>query len=169
MYANTYNTESFYITTSIILLLYITLLVNFFLLLNVFDSRYIKTLSDLKKFGTLFPFNFLLLILVLSFAGVPPLIGFTLKLIVFKFLITTGSTAYIVLLILFNFFTLYFYVQNTRYLLSKSTNNYYIYVNHISYLSESSMFFASVFCVLNTIGLVCVTELYTLIASFLLI
>lgn len=130
-----------------------------FLLLNTLDIRYIKSLSDLKKFGVTFPFNLLFLITIMSFAGIPPLFGFSVKLIVFLLLINSGALFYVLLLAIFNFFTLYFYIQNVRYVINNSSNNYYIYVNNFVLLSESTLFFSMLFGLINLVGILYLSDL----------
>jgi len=76
------------------------------MLINIFDTRIIKTLFDFKKFGVLQPFNFFFIILISSIAGVPPLVGFTIKFISFLLLISANSVFYIIILVIFNCFTL---------------------------------------------------------------
>jgi len=140
-------------------MIYIFLVFSLFLLLNTFDIRYIKSLSDLKKFGVTFPFNLLFLITIMSFAGIPPLFGFSVKLIVFLLLINSGALFYVFLLAIFNFFTLYFYIQNVRYVINNSSNNYYIYVNNFVLLSESTLFFSMLFGLINLVGILYLSDL----------
>lgn len=147
----------------LILTVYIFLTFAMYLLLNVFDVRYIKNLSDLKKIGSVFPFNILFLILILSFAGIPPLFGFTIKMLIFISLIKSTAPIYITLLALFNFFTLYFYVQNVRYVVNNSPNNYYTYAQYFAILSESSLFVLFGILLVNIAGILCIADLVNLI------
>ncbi len=150
--------ETVQINICIVLLVYIYLVFAFFLLMNNFDTQYIRSLSDLKKFGTIFPLNLLFLVTILSFAGIPPLFGFTIKLITFFLVFDSGIAWYITLLTLFNFFTLYFYIQNVRFLINTSRNNYYIYFDSFVVLSDTNMFISIVFFIVNTIGIVYLAE-----------
>jgi len=110
------------------------------MLLTVFDTRFVKTLTDLKNFGSSYPFNVCLLILIFSFAGIPPILGFCIKLFVFFFVTKIYSTLYIIILTIFNFFTLYFYIQNLRYIVNNSKNNYFLYKNNFANIDEIVVF-----------------------------
>jgi NADH-quinone oxidoreductase subunit N len=157
--------ESLYVSVYLIILVYIFLVFTFFLLLNTFDIRYIRNLSDLKKFGILFPFNLLFLVTILSFAGIPPLFGFSIKLILFLLIINSTAVFYLITLAVFNFFTLYFYIQNVRYVINNSSNNYYVYVNNFVLLSDLSMFFSMFFCLLNLTGILYLSDLFIFVTS----
>jgi len=122
------------------------------MLINIFDTRIIKTLFDFKKFGVLQPFNFFFIILISSIAGVPPLVGFTIKFISFLLLISANSVFYIIILVIFNCFTLYFYIQNLRYIINDGKNNYFIYVNNHVYLSNTSLFILFFMLSINIFG-----------------
>ncbi len=141
------------------LIIYIFLIFTIFLLLSSFDIRSVRNLSDLKKFGVLFPFNFLFLITILSFAGIPPLFGFSIKLIVFLLLINSSISFYLVILAIFNFFALYFYIQNIRYLVSNSPNNYYIYANYFVVLSDVNIFVSIIFFITNILGVLYLSDI----------
>jgi NADH:ubiquinone oxidoreductase subunit 2 (subunit N) len=148
-------------------MIYIFLVFSFFLLLNSFDVRFIKNLSDLKKFGVLFPFNLLFLITILSFAGIPPLFGFSIKLIIFLLIINNAALFYLMFISLFNFFTLYFYIQNVRYVVNNSSNNFFIYINNQVFLSDNSMFYSIAFLLVNLLGILYLSDMlifFTLLA-----
>lgn len=147
-----------YYSSIFIIIIYIFLVFSFFLLLNTFDVRFIKNLSDLKKFGVLFPFNLLFLITILSFAGIPPLFGFSIKLILFLLIINNAAFFYLTFISIFNFFTLYFYIQNVRYVINNSSNNFFIYVNHHVFLSDNSMFYSIGFLLINIVGILYLSD-----------
>jgi NADH:ubiquinone oxidoreductase subunit 2 (subunit N) len=69
------------------IIIYIILITNIFLLLFLFDLNYVKTLNELKFIGNISFFTIYLVLLFLSFAGTPPLIGFIGKFLIFIFLI----------------------------------------------------------------------------------
>ncbi len=142
-----------------ILVIYIFLVFTFFLLLNNYDIRFIKNLSDLKKLGTTFPFNLLFLVTIMSFAGIPPLFGFSIKLILFLLLINGSAIIFVCILALFNFFTLYFYIQNVRYVINNSKNNYYIYNSYFVYLSDTSMYILLWSLLINIIGVLYMSDI----------
>lgn len=170
MYFNFLITDYFvdltYVAVITIIMIYIFLVFTFFVLLNTFDAKYIKNLSDLKKMGVVFPFNLLFLILILSFAGVPPLFGFSVKLILFMLIINGTAVFYIFVLAIFNFFTLYFYVQNVRYVINNSSNNFYVYMNHVVHISETTMFLLLSALLLNMGGILYLSDILIFFMNF---
>lgn len=163
-----YFVESIYVSVLLIIAIYVFLVFTFFLLLNTFDLKYIKNLSDLKKFGIVFPLNLVFLMTILSFAGIPPLFGFSIKLMLFLIVIKGTAIFYTVLLTLFNFFTLYFYIQNVRYVINNTTNVFYLYVNHFMYLSDTTMFVLLGGLLLNTVGVLYLPELIVFFTNYVL-
>jgi NADH-quinone oxidoreductase subunit N len=157
-----------YTSSILILIIYVFLVFSFFILLNTFDIRYIKNLSDLKKFGVIFPFNLLFLITILSFAGIPPLFGFSIKLILFLLIINSAAFFFLMFVAVFNFFTLYFYIQNVRYVINNSSNNFFIYINNFAFLSDISMFFSIVFLLTNLAGIVFLSDLLIIFNLFII-
>jgi len=63
--------------------IYLSILINMFFIFFIFDIKYVKTLSELKFIGNLQSFSIYVVIILLSFAGVPPLLGFTGKFLIF--------------------------------------------------------------------------------------
>lgn len=161
-----YFTEFVYLISISILFIYVFLVFTFFLLLNTYDIRFIKNLSDLKKFGLTFPFNLMFLITIMSFAGIPPLFGFSIKLILFLLLINGASLFFVGLLALFNFFTLYFYIQNVRYVVNNSKNTFYIYTNNFVYISDCVMFFLLASLLVNLSGILYLSDILIIFANF---
>jgi NADH:ubiquinone oxidoreductase subunit 2 (subunit N) len=49
----------------------------------LFDLRYLKTLSDFKFIGGIKSLSVYIVILLMSFAGIPPLLGFASKFLIF--------------------------------------------------------------------------------------
>lgn len=139
---------------------------TFFLLLNNYDIRFIKNLSDLKKFGVTFPFNLIFLITIMSFAGIPPLFGFSIKLILFLLLINGSSLIFVVILAVFNFFTLYFYIQNVRYVINNSKSNFYVYVNNFVYISDVVIYMLLMSLLLNISGILYLADILLFFSCF---
>jgi NADH:ubiquinone oxidoreductase subunit 2 (subunit N) len=81
-----------------------------------FNLTNFKTLYSFANFTTLHHAAKILTIALFSMAGVPPLLGFFSKVLVF---ILLSDSSYFILFFLFFplvFFSLYFYVQNIRFL-----------------------------------------------------
>jgi NADH-quinone oxidoreductase subunit N len=131
--------------------IYIYLLYMFFSLIFLYDLKKIKTLSNFKNFSK---YNFITMTLVLTFlsmSGIPPLAGFVGKFLLFNFLFLSQKYIYITLFAFLNFFSIYFYIQNLRFIISKTQTNFflvsgfYIFLNknliNIIVLSNSINFF----------------------------
>ena len=116
-----------YIDNSIFLFAYmfsynVSLVLFFWTILN-FITTSNKSLYTLNNFSLNSSTVFTLTVLLMSMAGVPPFIGFFSKLFVLTLLL--NHSFYLLYLILFVvlFFSLYFYIQNIRYLHSTNIKN----------------------------------------------
>lgn len=106
--------------------------------LSMFSAQSLKNLNQLLRAPATPHFRFALLIALLSLSGVPPLLGFFAKFFIFVFLTSKGSHLLLGLFFFFNLFALYFYLQNTRYLIhSQSRKEYRIFLNRTR-LDDSS-------------------------------
>lgn len=98
---------------------YLILLFNVFFIFFLFDVKYVKTLSELKFLGNTTSISIFLVISLMSFAGVPPLLGFSGKFLIFLTLFSKSSWLFIVFFGIVNIFLIYFYIQNFRFLSAK--------------------------------------------------
>lgn len=120
------------IYVDLVALLYTYMLIYNLSLTVLFWAFFSTIVSELKTLYTLsnFSFNsyflFLISILVLSMAGVPPFIGFFSKLFIFVLISNNSFFLFYSLFFVLLFLGLYFYVQNLRFLHStnKNTLNY---------------------------------------------
>jgi NADH-quinone oxidoreductase subunit N len=114
----------------------ITYLIVYNISLALLFSILLHSTVDLKfnnlinKLNNKALFKFYFTISILSIAGIPPLFGFFLKLTLIYY-ISISSYMVIILLGTFLLISLYFYIQNLRYLMwledeSVKTNNLYI-------------------------------------------
>ncbi len=106
--------------------IYIYILYIFFSLLFLYDLKKIKTLNNLKVLNR---YNFVSLttvLIFLSMAGIPPLMGFVGKFLLFNFLFLSQKYIYIFVFSVLNFFSIYFYIQNLRFLISKTQPSYFL-------------------------------------------
>jgi NADH-quinone oxidoreductase subunit N len=71
--------------------IYIFLLFNVFGLFFLFDLRYLRTLNELKNCGSIVFISITLALILISLAGVPPLLGFVGKFLLFIFLIKSSN------------------------------------------------------------------------------
>ena len=101
------------------ILIYLVLVTTVVLLLFLFDLRLFKTLNELKSIGHLNFVTLVFVITLLSMAGLPPLAGFIGKFLLIMFVFFKKQYALALFLVVFNFFALYFYLQNIRFLIKK--------------------------------------------------
>ena len=106
--------------------IYIYILYIFFSLLFLYDLKKIKTLNNLKVLNR---YNFVALttvLIFLSMAGIPPLMGFVGKFLLFNFLFLSQKYIFLIVFSILNFFSIYFYIQNLRFLITKTQPTYYL-------------------------------------------
>lgn len=109
------------------LYIYIILLYTFFNVLFLFRVEKIISINILKSISK---FNFVLntfFLIILSMAGVPPLLGFLSKFLVFNFLFYKSSLLLIIIFSFMNFFSIYFYIQNIKFLIKKNFKNFFFF------------------------------------------
>lgn len=151
-------TSLFFITNGFTLVflnifVYIFLLILVFGLFFIFDLRYIRTLNELKFFGNLSFISITLAIVLLSMAGLPPLFGFMGKFLFFIFLVKTSNLVIFLLFSFINFFIVYFYIQNLRFLISKRTSFYFYFKNFFIFINFNLLVLLVFFNFFNFIGI----------------
>jgi len=126
-----YNLSIVYIN----ILSYLYLNFCLFILVFIFDTNSFKTLNDFKHIGGVPFFSLTLLIIIFSLAGVPPMIGFVSKSLIFIFMFFKKNFLFMFLLSFLNFFIIYFYIRNIRYLVTKSTSYSFIFDLNYSFIN----------------------------------
>jgi len=104
--------------------IYLGLLAMLFGVFFLFNLSKIKSLNEFKKF---FVLNFIIMLVffnLLSLAGMPPLLGFVGKFLVIIFLLFKNQYTIFFIFSLINIFMIYFYIQNLRFMVNKSTSGY---------------------------------------------
>lgn len=104
--------------------IYVFILYLFFSVLFIFDVKKLKTLNNLKVLNRYNFFSITVVLTFLSMSGIPPLAGFVGKFLLFNFLFFSQKYIFIVFFSFLNFFSIYFYIQNLRFLISKTQQNY---------------------------------------------
>ena len=99
-----------------------SLVVFFWTILNYVSTNN-KSLYSLNNFSFNPTTLFTLTVLLMSMAGVPPFIGFFSKLFVLTLVINYSFMTLYIFLFVILFFSLYFYIQNIRYLHSTNLKN----------------------------------------------
>jgi NADH:ubiquinone oxidoreductase subunit 2 (subunit N) len=129
---------------------YLILLFNLFFIFFLFDVKYIKTLSELKFIGNVPSISIYVVIILMSFAGVPPLLGFSGKFLIFIAIFSKSNWLFLFFFGVVNIFLIYFYIQNFRFLSAKriydkALNSYNLthnntFVNILVYLNFFNLF-----------------------------
>ena len=106
--------------------IYIYILYLFFSVLFLYDVKKLKTLNSLKVLNR---YNFIsisVVLIFLSMSGIPPLAGFVGKFLLFNFLFFSQKYVLIIVFSFLNFFSIYFYIQNLRFIISKTQTNLFL-------------------------------------------
>lgn len=129
--------------------IYVFLLLNMFSIFFLFDLRYLKTLGDFKFVGSIKSISIYIVILLMSFAGIPPLFGFVSKFLIFLVFFKKSIWLLIIFFSFLNFFVIYFYLQNFRFLTAQvNYNNVLVSLNF-----THSLNIITVICFLNFFNL----------------
>lgn len=131
------------------IVIYVLLLINIFGIFFLFDLRYLKTLSDFKYVGTLKSISLYIVVLLMSFAGIPPLVGFVSKFMIFLVFFKKSLFMLVFFFSILNFFIMYFYLQNFRFLTAKV--NYNNVLTSLNFFNSSNLI--TTVCFLNYINL----------------
>jgi NADH:ubiquinone oxidoreductase subunit 2 (subunit N) len=153
---------SYEFSVSIIYLNIITyLFLNFaiFSLIFLFDTNFLISLNDLKKFGNLKFFSLTIILIFLSFAGVPPTLGFVSKSLIFLFIFFKKFYLFFISISFLNFFLIYFYIKNIRFLVSKSEKKPFLFNNNYASLNSNFIFFLNFINFFNLLGLFYIEDL----------
>lgn len=105
-------------------MVYILLSISLFLILLLVSSNDFYTLNKLKNLNMFHTYVIFFLLFLLSLAGMPPLLGFVGKLLLYIQLLSLHSYLLFAVLLILNTFVLYFYTQNIRFVVSKDTNKH---------------------------------------------
>lgn len=138
--------------------IYIFLLYILFSLIFLLDLRKIKTLNNLKVFSRYNFFTFSLVLLFLSLSGIPPLAGFVSKFLLFNFLFITQKYTYLITIVILNYFSLYFYMQNLRFIFSKSYVNHFLISGFYVYISKSLINILVLLNFINILGIFYISD-----------
>lgn len=141
------------------ILVYIYLLFSMFSLIFIFDLRSFRTLNELKGFGNLQFFLMTCILILLSMAGIPPLFGFVSKFLMFIFILLKKNIFFFFFFSIINFFTIYFYIQNFRFLISKSNNNFFFFNKNYVFINFNLVFILVIFNFFNFFGVFFVEDL----------
>ena len=151
------------------IIVYIYLNFVFFSLIFIFDTRNITTLNDLKYFSNMQFFSFSIILIFLSFAGVPPTVGFISKSLALIFIFFKKFFFFFFFISFINFFLIYFYIKNLRFLISKSKKFNFLYHKNYAALNQNLVIFINTINFINCFSLWFVEDILILIDNFSLL
>lgn len=117
--------------------IYVYILYFFFSVIFLYDIKKIKTLTSLKVLNK---YNFISIstvLIFLSMSGIPPLAGFIGKFLIFNFLFFSQKYMFVLLFSILNFFSIYFYIQNLRFIISKTQTNLFLVSGYYVFFSKN--------------------------------
>lgn len=155
-YTNSYN--GFISNSLLTVFLYLILTFNIFSVILLFDSKKIKSLNAFKLINTPIFTSTTTLIIILSLAGLPPLLGFLPKFFIFNYLIKFSNFFLIFFLTVLNFMMTYFYIQNLRLLVSKKNTNIFIIRQHNVVINKNILSLIVFFTFINICGIFLINE-----------
>jgi NADH:ubiquinone oxidoreductase subunit 2 (subunit N) len=153
---------------SILLLNIASYLIILFLLFSVFFSinvKYIKTLNELNVTSNNNFFMITIILVFLSLAGMPPLLGFLGKFLIIIFLLYKNFFFFFFIFVLINVFMIYFYIQNVRFLVKKTSFNKSSTILSFNNINLKIIFFMNLINFLNFFGLFFIEDIVIILSS----
>ncbi len=132
--------ELVFIITVLNLITYCLTLFSFFSLFFLLNLNFLKNLNELKIYSQVNFFLNINVFVFLSLAGLPPFLGFFNKFFLFFFLFNNFNIFYFSLFLFLNCFSIYFYIQNLKSLVSKKVEPASNYINNTASFNFSITF-----------------------------
>lgn len=133
--------------------IYILLLLTLFGILFLFDIRFFKTINEFKGFGSFIFLSITVVIVLMSMAGIPPMLGFVGKFLMFIYFLFKQNYFIATFFTFFNFFVIYFYIQNIKFMVTKTTSNFFLLKNNFIYLNYNFIYVLVLCNFLNFFGI----------------
>ena len=133
-----------------------------FTVLFLFDTTKLKTLTDLKVYTKYNYLLYTLIAIILSIGGIPPFLGFSGKFAIFCLIVLKQKQLYLYLFSILNFFSIYFYIQNLRFLAGKSISVFFIKKGNYYYLNKVLINITVFGNFFNFFGVVFIEDVYYL-------
>lgn len=112
-----------------------------------------KSLSSLKIYSNYSYIYISLIFFFLSLAGIPPLLNFSGKLMLLSYITIKFKAAYVVAITLLNLFSMYFYIQNLRFCVSKPTKTFFNYKTYYTYINTNFILNLNLINYINVLNL----------------
>jgi len=165
----TFNEYSFSIMLFNIVI-YIIAMLNIFFIIFLFNTKILKTLNELKNAYNLQFISMSLVIVLLSLAGVPPVSGFLSKFLIFIQMFFKKNLILFLFFLFLNTFSIYFYIQNLRFLVSKKISNIFIIKNYFVFFSNPLIFIINFLNFFNFLSILYMEEVlsyFNLVSSYI--
>lgn len=94
-----------------------------FLIIFLFDLKKFINLNNIKFLSSSNYVYFCVILILLSYSGMPPLLGFSGKFLLNIYVLLNSNFLVFFFFFFINIFMIYFYMQNFKYLVKKSNNN----------------------------------------------
>ena len=148
--------------------IYVYTLFLFFSIIFLFDASKIKTLNNIKIFYKNAFISIAIVMVFLSMSGVPPLAGFIGKFMLFNFLFFFKKYLCIVVFSFLNFFSIYFYIQNLRFLIStKYVSGVFLIRNFYAFFNKKLITFIVFLNLLNFYSILFIEDFYYYFLNFI--
>lgn len=148
--------------------IYLFSITTFFLIFFFFDLNNYINLNSIKNFSSN---NFLYISIILTFlslSGMPPMSGFCGKFIFSIFFLLKSNLFYFILFVFINLFLIYFYMQNFRFLIKKTSDSSNFFNTSSYYLINYNLLSFIVFLlILNLFSIFFLNEIYLIFHSLL--
>lgn len=132
---------------------YVYLIIFMFSVFFLFDIKYFRTLNEFKGFNNIQFISISLILIFLSLAGIPPLMGFIGKFLLFLLITSTYNIFFIIIFTLMNLFFMFFYLQNIRFIVSKQRFKFFNLKNYFVYYDWSLISLLVLFSFINIFGI----------------
>lgn len=141
-----------YIFYSLILLniiIYTIILTNIFLLFFLHDTRFFKTVNEFKNVFTNNYYVYVIVLCILSMAGMPPLLGFFGKFFIIIFFLKLNHFLLFFIFVIFNIFVIYFYILNLKFVITKNNRHFFFLKKNLVYINFNVISLLLFFTLLN--------------------
>lgn len=140
---------------------YIYLMYTLFAVMFLFDLKKMKTISDLKIFSKNAFISMTVVLIFLSISGIPPLAGFVGKFLLLNHIFLSHKYVYLIAFLFLNFFSIYFYIQNLRFLVSKVQQSFFLVAGYYLFFNKDLLNILVLLNVFNFFGILyCENILY---------
>jgi NADH-quinone oxidoreductase subunit N len=163
---NVYLNEISFFGISILIINIINYLSVFLIIISLIlmcNISKFKSLNQFKEFNSYTFILYTILFSLLSMAGIPPLLGFTGKFLSIIYLNFKSQYVLVLIMFIINMFSMYFYIQNIRFVVKKTKSSILFYKNYYINLNYSLSLIIVILNILNIFGFLFISDLIIII------